>query len=84
MTHLAAAEDVGVGDAHVEVSEHRLGLLRGPEAAVHPEAAPSPDLGPELRRDQPLSPEPPGPPCPWPPAQDPERPLSPPRMLLGV
>lgn len=63
-THLAAAEDVCVGDTHVEVPEHSLGLLLGLEGAVHPEAAPSPDLRPELRRDAALSPEPPRPPPP--------------------
>lgn len=47
-THLAAAEDVGRGDAHVEMLEHGLCLLPGLEGAVHGHAAPSPDLGPEL------------------------------------
>lgn len=52
-THLAAAEDVCVGDVHVEMPEHSLCLLPCLEGAVHPEAAPSPDLGPELQRDVP-------------------------------
>lgn len=47
-THLAAAEDVGRGDAHVEMLEHGLCLLPGLEGAVHGHAARSPDLGPEL------------------------------------
>lgn len=47
-THLAAAGDVGRGDAHVEMLEHGLCLLPGLEGAVHRHAAPSPDLGPEL------------------------------------
>lgn len=50
-THLASAEDVRAGDAHVEVPEHRLRLLPGLQGAVHPEAAPLADLGPELRGD---------------------------------
>lgn len=66
-THLAAAEDVGGADAHVEAPEHGLGLLRGLEAAVHPETAPIPDLGPELWRGQLLSSEQPGRPAPLPP-----------------
>lgn len=47
-THLAAAEDVRVGDTHVEMPDHGRGLLPGLEGAVHREAAPSPNLGPEL------------------------------------
>lgn len=49
-THLAAAEDVCVGDAHIEMLEHSLSLLLGLQGAVDREAAPSPDLGPELQR----------------------------------
>ena len=46
-THLAAAEDVRGGDTHVEVPEDGLRLLLGLEGAVHCQAAPSPDLGPD-------------------------------------
>lgn len=48
-THLAAAEDVVLGDTHVEMPDHGLRLLLGLEGAVYREAAPSPQLGLELR-----------------------------------
>ena len=50
-TYLASAEDVPVGDAHVEMPEHCLSLIPGLKGAVHPEAVPCAHLGPELRRD---------------------------------
>lgn len=50
-THLAAAEDVRGGDTHVEMPEDGLRLLLGLEGAVHCQAAPSSDLGPELRAE---------------------------------
>lgn len=50
-THLAAAEDVRGGDTHVEMPDDGLCLLLGLEGAVHCQAAPSPNLGPELQTE---------------------------------